>query len=47
MPFILQDAVQRSYDVVLVGTGFGSLFFVHRGLERNPRIAVRALDMKR
>ena len=36
MRFISADQLAPAYDVVLVGTGFGSLFFAHKLLDRLP-----------
>jgi choline dehydrogenase-like flavoprotein len=39
------DAVsERQYPVVVIGTGFGSLFFVHRLLQLNPSIQILMLE---
>lgn len=35
---------KRQYPVVVVGTGFGSLFFVHRLLELKPDISILMLE---
>jgi choline dehydrogenase-like flavoprotein len=44
VPFVEGGAVAPSYDIVVVGTGFGSLFFVHRALQRNPRLRILMLE---
>ena len=36
MKFISADQLAPAYDVVLAGTGFGSLFFAHKLLDRLP-----------
>lgn len=35
---------ERQYPVVVIGTGFGSMFFVHRLLERQPETSVLMLE---
>jgi len=44
LPFITQEARRASYDIVLIGTGFGSLFFAHRALQRDARIRLLMLE---
>jgi choline dehydrogenase-like flavoprotein len=36
MPFIHSDAVKDGYDLIIAGTGFGSMFFLHGYLKRFP-----------
>ena len=38
------DPSERQYPVVVAGTGFGSLFFVHRLLELKPDITILMLE---
>ncbi len=40
------DAARERYDVIVVGTGFASSFFLHRYLQRSPRSA-RVLVLER
>ncbi len=44
MPFIAQSQVSESYDLVVVGSGFGSLFFIHRALALNPSLRILVLE---
>lgn len=44
MPFVPLGEITRSYDVVVVGSGFGSLFFTHRMLALDPRLRVLMLE---
>lgn len=44
MPFIAADQVADDYDVVIGGTGFGSLFFLEGYLRRHPRARVILLE---
>ncbi|MCI0625646.1 MAG: GMC family oxidoreductase [Acidobacteria bacterium] len=37
MPLINPDAMKDGYDLVIAGTGFGSMFFLHGYLKRFPR----------
>lgn len=41
---IIDEVRDRQYPVVVVGTGFGSLFFVHRLLELQPSTKVLMLE---
>ena len=36
MVLIARENVQDSYDLVLAGSGFGAMFFLHGFLERRP-----------
>ncbi|MBP2234661.1 hypothetical protein J2Z31_001151 [Sinorhizobium kostiense] len=36
MPLIEPDAINDGYDLVIGGTGFGSMFFLHGYLKRFP-----------
>lgn len=44
MPFIATDAANDAYDVVLAGTGFGAIFFLHRLLRERPNARVLMLE---
>ncbi|MDD9970778.1 MAG: GMC family oxidoreductase [Myxococcales bacterium] len=44
MPIISSESVQERYDLVIAGTGFGSLFFLHGYLERFPQHRVLLLE---
>lgn len=44
MRFADPKALKDTYDLVVVGTGFGSLFFVKKFLERQPRSRVLMLE---
>lgn len=44
MPLIHPDKIGKSYDLVVVGTGFGSLFFAHRYVARRPRARVLLVE---
>jgi choline dehydrogenase-like flavoprotein len=44
VPFVSADATQDAYDVVIAGTGFGALFFLHRLLRDRPRARVLLLE---
>jgi choline dehydrogenase-like flavoprotein len=44
MPFISADQIAASYDLVVVGSGFGSLFFTHKALLVNPKLRVLMLE---
>lgn len=41
---IVDELPERQYPVVVIGTGFGSLFFVHRLLQLQPSIRVLMLE---
>jgi choline dehydrogenase-like flavoprotein len=44
MPIIEIDSLDKRYDVVVAGTGFGSLFFLLRHLERFPDARVLLIE---
>lgn len=44
MPRITAEKVQGKYDLILVGSGFGSLFFLHNYRRRFPRARVLILE---
>ncbi|MGE0118036.1 MAG: GMC oxidoreductase [Dongiaceae bacterium] len=44
MPFIRTSQVEESYDLVVIGSGFGSLFFVHKTLLLNPKLRILMLE---
>ncbi len=44
MPVIHPDRIDRSYDLVVAGSGFGSLFFVHEYMARNPQARVLIIE---
>ncbi len=44
MPFISADQIAASYDLVVVGSGFGSLFFTYKALLLNPKLRVLMLE---
>jgi choline dehydrogenase-like flavoprotein len=44
MPLIRPDAVQDSYDLVIAGTGFGAMFFLHGYLERFPNARILLVE---
>ena len=41
---IVDEVLEQQYPVVVVGTGFGSLFFVHRLLQRQPSAKILMLE---
>jgi choline dehydrogenase-like flavoprotein len=41
---IISDTWDRQYSVVVIGTGFGSLFFVHRLLQLRPAAKILMLE---
>ncbi len=42
--FVTVDAVRPAYDVVIVGSGFGSMFYLHKLRELNPQASVLILE---
>jgi choline dehydrogenase-like flavoprotein len=44
MPFIPTEKVTGPYDLVVIGSGFGSLFFVYRALRTNPSLRIVMLE---
>lgn len=44
MPFIGLERLREAYDLVLVGSGFGSLFFAHRAIQRRPDLRVLMIE---
>jgi choline dehydrogenase-like flavoprotein len=44
MPIVNLDAVKGSYDLVVGGTGFGSMFFLHGYLKRFPAHRILLLE---
>jgi choline dehydrogenase-like flavoprotein len=44
MPFVPVSEIETSYDVVVVGSGFGSLFFTHRMLALDPKFRVLMIE---
>jgi choline dehydrogenase-like flavoprotein len=44
MPLVNPSAVGADYDLVVVGTGFGSLFFVEKTLQLDPKMRVLMLE---
>jgi choline dehydrogenase-like flavoprotein len=44
MPFISESQIAASYDLVVVGSGFGSLFFTYKALLLNPKLRVLMLE---
>jgi choline dehydrogenase-like flavoprotein len=44
MPLIRPDAVQDKYDLVIAGTGFGSMFFLQGYLERFPKARILMVE---
>ncbi len=44
MPLINPDAIEDGYDLVIAGTGFGSMFFLHGYLKRFPRDRVLLIE---
>jgi hypothetical protein len=44
MPIVDLDAVKGSYDLVIGGTGFGSMFFLHGYLKRFPTHRILLLE---
>ena len=44
MAIIDIDGLEDAYDVVVAGSGFGSLFFLHKHLQKNPGARVLVLE---
>ncbi len=44
MPLINADAVKNGYDLVVAGTGFGSMFFLHGYLKRFPKARILLVE---
>ena len=44
MPLIGADAVKDGYDLVIAGTGFGSMFFLHGYLKRFPQARILLVE---
>src|SRR5262249_992388 len=44
VPFIPASAISGSYEIVVIGSGFGSLFFVHKAMRLNPATRVLVLE---
>jgi choline dehydrogenase-like flavoprotein len=44
MPVVTQSDLADAYDLVIIGSGFGALFFAHRALERRNDLRVVILE---
>lgn len=44
MPFIPAAERADRYDLIVIGSGFGSLFFAHRALQRKPDLRILVLE---
>ena len=44
MPLVKPDQIKDSYDVLIIGSGFGSLFFLHRFIQHQPQARILVLE---
>ncbi|NIR59341.1 MAG: GMC family oxidoreductase, partial [Gammaproteobacteria bacterium] len=44
VPVVTQSDLADAYDIVVIGSGFGALFFVHRALQRQEDLRIIVLE---